>query len=404
MAKLFDDVRPGDLIEAAFINALALQVESLADRVTKLENAAAVTGPAVKISGVQGSQKIADVLEVDGLNFDSPVVLNQVFLDDLRIQDFNPTSAPPTRIDFNIPRGIAGVPKMVTLKVTNRFGTDSMPILILPEDQLPQGEMRVTPKFDPNLPKIVIGGTYNFDFEISSNTTVAETYHLDVGYASVVGATSQDWSGLTQLTTTAGQPLPQYLPLTPFAPVTVRVTVKVPDGAQSASLVFKVQSVHSPMEPLLNPQSLVPLAVGSAPPVSDPRVDVKLGTLGASSRAKLDPATGAILIPYAVAGAVPSPIALPFKVTFLNVGGVTFTYGAEFSPAAGAAWGDITVVPASRVRQQGETETVAVGVTLKATSAADNEARLLTVSASWVEAGKTVKSFVSVQIKGYAAA
>lgn len=266
MLDIFQE-RPqaGDLITADFINDILDILESLDQRVSTLEQASGT----VTITGISGSLRIGGELRVMGSNFEVPARFNTVTLDTVEISSFNP-GTDDANLVFNIP-AVAGVPREVTLTVSNRNGGASWRFSLLPAQQVVTGELLITEVAEEH-GVIEVGQMYTFRFQLASQTNMAEDYTLQAQYSGVTGATVADWEDATSLVNASDEQI-ESVRITPGSPVTVGVQVTVPAGAESVNLSLQVNSVNSPSDSLLNRTSNpVSIEVGEEVIVSDPRI------------------------------------------------------------------------------------------------------------------------------------
>lgn len=199
MAQLFPNVLPGDLITADEMNRILQALNSLNDRVTALEGSS-IGGSSVAITDLippSGTVKVGDPLTVIGRNFGFSVGSQRVYIDDLRIDAFNPGSS-DTQLIFNIPLSIINVPQQgrpATLTVSNANSSAQRTLLLQSAlvltgsvDVIPQG---VTPA------TIVAGQPVTFAFSLRSRANMDAKYALN---ATVNVATAQPtWQANLQI-------------------------------------------------------------------------------------------------------------------------------------------------------------------------------------------------------------
>lgn len=395
MAKLFEDVNPGDLIISNLMNRIMRQIEALDDRVAALETIRPGDG-AVVIDRLSGTMRLGDVLEVHGRNFEELVSLNTVRIDDTRILRFNPGSS-TTRLVFNIPTQIQGVPKVVTLTVTNRNGSASTTFTLLPAAQVPVGALVIMEDFG-NIGQINVGSSYTFNFILESQTTIAETYRLEAKYASIIGASEADWRANTELVDLSGARLLAFNVLQPFTPFPVGVKIKIPSLATSATLFLRAESVHNDAE-LSRTSSAVSIVVGGTPQASDPRVTLTLEPFGVFAKARLNTINGVdtVEVPFGDFDTI------SFNASFAAQG--TYSFEAEMEPAPGTDWRLTNLRPSTPLQKQaGETEIISVIANLDAAANPEHtEQRTLVIKVRRTDTDSvgTFLSYIRMSIRGY---
>jgi hypothetical protein len=392
MPSLQLKVEPGDLITASLMNDVLRQLEQLEVRIAVLEKGSVGTA-GVKITELTGSKRIGSLLEIIGKNFEVPVALNTIQIDNIPITNLN--SGTSTKIVFNIPPNISGAPKEVTLTVSNANGSDSHKFIVLPAEQIPEGQLVITENL-AGIGQINIGQTYTYQFILNSETIPGETYRLEAKYDSVVGASDLAWRENTTLVLPNGQQ--QFIELPSFTPVTIGVKVKIPAGAQRARLYLVAQSVHNDAK-LSRTSSAVAIKVGSEQEASDPRVDVKVQPFGLLAKARLVKVDGVdtIEVPFQ------SSANLSFKASFKVAG--TYTFETVMDPAAGSDWTIANLNPSGPTqRQKDETQIITMVATLKtAENTAHTEARELMVKVNRTDNDTDGKltSYVKIPIRGF---
>src|SRR5690349_10724747 len=232
-------VQPGDLIRASDMNVLIDDVTDLLARVAALEGAGASGSNQPVITGrlPTGDITVRSQLILTGRNFLVPVNQNTVIIDTLQISQFL-TGSDDTQLIFDVPTGFSGLPRDVTVTVTNRNGSDSTTIHLLPEVIIPVGQLVITDTTGDLGGNIQVGSTYTFTFSLDSQTDIPETYTVTALFSNAQGATMSAWqTGATILGGT-------QLTITPGKPVTVGVRVTVPAGATSVDFALSVASQH----------------------------------------------------------------------------------------------------------------------------------------------------------------
>lgn len=285
-------VRPGDLITSAAFNHLVDGYDDLLQRVIWLEGQIGQTGSGVTLQPLGHAVEVGDEITVIGTNFAEPIGLNVVMFGTTRITQFNP-GTDDRHLVFNVP-AVTALPRDVTFSVTNPNGTASMQITVLATtNPVPVGSLVITP-VPTNPGNILVGQQYVFPFTIDSQTNIPETYSLAVLYNQVVGSTPTAWSQATSIRNQSNQPIASVM-VANGSPVTVNVRVTVPAGATSAALTLLAMSQHAPGDPLLNASSILPLVIGQAPAVSDPRVHFEQLLVAPPNRLQNDATLGQVI-------------------------------------------------------------------------------------------------------------
>lgn len=265
MATKFEDIRSGDLITADLMKRALGLLTDLEARVVKLE-ASSSTPAVVTITDILPSHTLRSRTEmtVVGRNFDVPTRFNTVLVGDEQIKEFNP-GTDDSHLVFGVP-DIGPVRTRVDVVVRNKYGDASDKIFIDPPLVQPKGELGIGEDTSLISEAITIGKTYTYLFKITSETDIGETYRLRAGFTDTVGASELDWLNNTN-------PRDQTLPFEPFKERIVPIQIKVPTGAQKATLILRITSVNSSADPLLNRTSTpLKIEVGEKPEVNDPRV------------------------------------------------------------------------------------------------------------------------------------
>jgi hypothetical protein len=290
MPDIFNErPRPGDLITADFANELITAIEALTQRVSTLEQAQGT----VTITGISGSLRIGGQIRVMGSNFEVPARFNTVTLDNLQIVSFSP-GTDDSNLIFNIPQ-ISGVPREVTLTISNRNGTASWRFTVLPAQQTVTGELIIT-ELDDDHGLIEVGQTYTFRFRLTSQTNVAEDYLVAARYSAAVGAPATAWQEATVIVNPDQQPI-ESIRIAPRSPVVVGVQVTILPTAESVNLALQVNSVSSPSDPLLNRTSNpISIEVGEEVETSHPFISFDALQVAGQGRLVLgDPVLGEVI-------------------------------------------------------------------------------------------------------------
>jgi len=269
MANIPDDVKPGDLITAAFFIRVLTVLRDHETRLQKLEGAVTTTGNVVITQVVpSGPVHMGDELRLIGRNFGIPA-LNSININGTPVAGFKAGSG-DTLLIFDIPtvQGILPQGQTATLNLSNSNGFASTTIFLLPgQPALPSGQLFVAMSQPPPDPLIIPSHDFVFVFAITGVTSLDETYTVsptvDAGWAAVL----VDNSTPPQVITPAQIFIPQGNP--PQGVNTVfRVRVTVPPGTANnvtGQLRVAIASRLNPTGLNTTTQNL-PLTVGSPPP------------------------------------------------------------------------------------------------------------------------------------------
>ena len=313
-----NDIRPGELITAQFINDLIAELRELEGRVARLE---AGSGQVV-ITDIRPSRTVNALTDlfVDGRNFEVPSRFNEVLLGSVPATEFKEGSSTNLLI-FTIPN-MGDTAVTVPLIIRNQFGEARDTLVIQPPgDPTLSGEVTILPRFE-GLGEITVGETFIYWFSITSNTNLDETYNFGFNYVNPVGsATIAEWEAQTEIVTTDMSPdAPEFPPTTGITTITQReltrlqatavgVRMTIPDGAISVMMSLSVASTTNPTDPQLNRSSnLVDIVVGEVTAGGDLDIDFEILVAGAGS---FDTATNTINLP--VGATVPVQITAEFR-------------------------------------------------------------------------------------------
>jgi hypothetical protein len=397
-------VKPGDLITADLMNLIIAALESLDSRVSKLE--AVGSGGTVVIASIfpSGPLQLGQQIQVLGQNFAVPATLNTVSIDGVLIERFDPGSD-DTRLLFNIPLTIQGVPKEATLTVRNQIGVASWTLTLVTAQQIPTGHMVITNE-SGSLGTIQVGNPYTLKYKLDSQTDISETYRLTAVFSNPAGtASAADWTANTSLFKN-GTPLTSspLITIDPASPVHVRLQVTIPVGATSVNAALLVQSLNNDAQ-LTTASSPTPLVVGSTPPVNDPRVSFTLEPFGGASKGKIVMINNVptIEIPFGGGSAL-----VKVSAQFQLPG--TYAYSATVDPPdpQGTIWSLSTPSPTQSTKVANDSEDIAVNVTLHANAdpgGGHPEQRNLVIKASRTDNDATghFDSWISTLMIGYTA-
>jgi hypothetical protein len=264
------NVQPGELIKADFVNALIGALQALDSRVTSLESGTAGNRPPILMErSPSGNVEVNSPLTLIGRNFIVPSEGNTVVLGGVPINQFNGGSDEQNLI-FTVPNVFGGLPRSVGVKVTNRYGdSNELTVGLLPEVINQGGQTVILPQTAP-LGQINIGQQYTLSWLVDSQTVLPVTYAFSLVFTNVVGASVNAWQTASQIT--PAQPKEIHA----GAPFLVTAKVTVPGGATSAQIALKAESLDHAFS---RTSDNLDFRVGDTTAVSDPRVLVTLPTL-----------------------------------------------------------------------------------------------------------------------------
>ncbi len=331
-------VQPGDLITAEFVNALLSSVSDLEVRVAQLEaTGTTTTGPVVTSTSPAQTVQVGALLALFGLNF-SPLSSTQVNIGEATVTQFAAGSDGQT-LRFSVP-ALGGLPRSVPITVTTPGGTSSPAVMMqVTPASVVQGGQAFVDDENTNPPTPQAGQPAQYQFQIRSETLQPATYQL-TAVATQVNPASPPAVWPTSLNS-AEQQIAEG---TPFVAV---VTVAVPAGAsagESANLTLTARSLDGSLTASSSP---VPVTVGQAAPVSDPRIQLVASNPqpvadvnGQLNPISIDPTGTIILVPPATSGWI------QVGVTFADQSStppINYTFGSslEGSPSTWVAGKDV---------------------------------------------------------------
>jgi len=199
-----DRVRPGELITAELINQMLAELESLEERVTRLE--AGVTTPSeaaviiTRLIPPEGQAiRVGQELQVIGQNFGFSRGRHEAFIDDFRVLTFKDGSS-DTALIFNIPLQITNVPttgRPATLTVSNQTSQAQKTISLLPVAQTGQGA-NVDVLFETLDPTTIRSGEpVTFRYSVRSRGNQAQVLTMRAQVSEVANATA--WQDQIQI-------------------------------------------------------------------------------------------------------------------------------------------------------------------------------------------------------------
>ncbi len=395
MAGLFNHVRPGDLITADFMNHFIDRLDSIDQRLTALE-ASGTPGDAVTVTGISGSLRIGGELTVEGKNFEVPARFNTVTIGGILVQSFNP-GTDDSNLVFNIP-SLPGVPKEVALVVSNRHGTASWNLIVLPRERpRPDGELLITERLE-GLGIVDEGEQYTFPFELDSQTNIAETYRLFTIFTNAVGIGLDDWETNSELVNEDGTPIIQ-IRIIPGSPVLVGVRIRIPEDAESVNLTLRVESINNPDEPRLNRfSSPILIEVGSEQEASDPRVSFGPLEVVGAGRMVTDMELGDVIETSFGGGETFVRVTAEFEI----VG--DYAYSTSISPEELEIWSVNVRVPDPPTSSEnaGSEQNIVIGLELNEDTDSESFRNLeIRVSRTNTDEIGTFDSWVRIPTRGY---
>jgi hypothetical protein len=267
-----DQVQPGDLITAQFVNSLLEDINTLQLRVAALEGSAG--GPVLVRIEPSNETAVGDLLTLIGSGFDIQPGKTTVLMGGVQISAFN-LGSDSTKLMFQVPDSFTGLPKTVavSVKVGDR-GSTSLACLVNPLVPQQGGQVVIEPT-TPALGTIIVGNTYPISWQVDSQTILPATYRFALLFTGLTGSTVTAWKTASPITPTGDQQI------TRGAPITVTANVKVPTGASKATVSLDVISTDGLFH---NTSSPLDLVVGQAPAVSDPRVTFDPISIGAAAQ------------------------------------------------------------------------------------------------------------------------
>ena len=382
----FDRVEPGDLITARFVNHILDQLERMQAEIDEIKgsdkNVPVITG-----RSPLGDITVPSALTLLGRNFLIPVNQNTVTIDGIVAISGFLVGSNDTQLIFDIPPTIGGLPKDVEIKVTNRYGSASTTVHLVP-DQTVTGQMVIKDNTPDLGEAIQTGHTYLFTFQLDSQTNIAETYEITPRFTNAQGATVSTWQSETAL---VGGSL---VTVRPGFPTTVGVQITVPASATSVDFALGVAAQHSTDAQLHRSSAVRTLAVGQAQKPSDPRTTLTLANVASGNvrKATIDGNEG-IEIQYNTHGAV------PVRVEF-SVSG-KYRYETEIENA-GALWDIGTPVPAQAEETARQFKKVTTELTSRIASPSA-EQRFMVVGAVKLAAdgSEEFRSYTRFPIRGF---
>ena len=396
-------VQPGDLITADFMNALLSSVSDLEVRVAQLEagSGPTATGPVVTSTSPAQTVQVGGLLALFGLNF-SPLSSTTVHIGEASVTQFAAGSDSQT-LRFSVPQ-LSGLPRSVPITVTTPSGTSSPAVMmqVTPSDVFQGGQVFVDDE-NTSPPTPQAGQPAQYQFQVRSETLQPVTYQFTAVATQVTPASPPAvWPA------TLNSSQQQIAEGTPFVAV---VTVMVPAGAtagESASLTLTARSLDGSLTATSSP---VPVTVGQAAAVSDPRIQLAVsdpqpvadvnGQLNPVSLTN-DPNTNQpiILVPPATSGWIQVGVTLADQSATPPIN-YKFTSSLEGSPSTWVAGTDIRPSALQRPSLGGITTVNYKIENTAATGDSANHDAFIDATAQKLKADGTVDytSFVRIQVR-----
>src|SRR5262245_40149585 len=148
------EVQPGDLITAEFINSIITKLDNLEQRIEGLENSNGNQAPVITELIPTGPLRVGQELTIIGSNFGFLVGAHSVTFNNVSTQFFKGGSN-DTRLILDIPNVSAvteaGTP--VTMVVSNQFDSTSRQVILRPAQVPQQGSISLTyQRTEPSTP------------------------------------------------------------------------------------------------------------------------------------------------------------------------------------------------------------------------------------------------------------
>jgi hypothetical protein len=372
--KTVKHVDAAEIIRSSLFNDL---IDNIADLQNQIDGLGTPSTTTTQITSLDPAGDVQEETELDvhGRNFAVPVGLNTVTLDGKPIEAFLPGST-DTLLRFDVPGGIPGLPKTMTL-VVSANGSDSRAVHVVPSPVSVGGRILFTDKTG-DLGTIAVNTSYVFQFELDgSNLSIAETFRVRARYSGAIGGTTADWDAATTYLGPTGAN--HEVVVAPNARVNVGVAVKVPASAQSVQFHVEFVSVHNDPSSS-NSTGSIPIVVGESQGAESGAVSF---TFGQSASADL--VFGPIGNENGASVTHGKSPLVTLNATY-NIGG-TYDYARVFefadgTPDAASPWTADQPVASTQAHPAGATEQVKFKLTAPGNSPADGKQRYLRVTAT----------------------
>jgi hypothetical protein len=306
MAKLFNDVRPGDLITANFMNQVLAEIQNLQDQLDQLAQGGP-GGPPVINSVSPGPLTVGAPMTILGQNF-GPLSSTVVAFSGTTVSQFEAGSSDSVLV-VKIPTlfvSSQGTPTL--LSITTPRGSVSLNITVFPAlPTVPDGTLLISMISKSPAGNFAGNTSYNLTFRVNATLNMDETFDVlpsvDVGWPAVF----TDSSFVNSI-------VPSQVPIqkgaTTATPVTVDIPVKLSIPNNPVALGNLTLTIRSQRNTKFAKSFLLPVSIGSAPVVSD---QIRPSVAFSTTNPNWDGTT--VLVP---AGG--SLVAVPFSVFFVNHG------------------------------------------------------------------------------------
>lgn len=197
MSPDFDEVRPGDLITAKFMNRVLNTLENLDERLSTVEEQVDGESPgdSVQIDGVEPDEpyRVGQEIRVHGRNFEYSLGALRVEVGRQPVNRFEPGTS-DRKLVFSVP-GIPGLSGEtdVDLSVENSTSATSRTITVEPRPVPLEGTVDVV--FNGVTPTTIeTGQSATFKYTLVSDLNKQATLKLDPQFSSQAGIDVGDWS------------------------------------------------------------------------------------------------------------------------------------------------------------------------------------------------------------------
>jgi hypothetical protein len=237
----FDDVRPGDLITAKFMNRVLDTLEGLDDRLSEVEDQLDGKSDNVQIDEIKptGPYEVEQEIRVEGKNFEYSLGALRVKIGNQRVNAFQPGTS-DSKLVFNIP-GIPGLrgETEVDLQVDNSSSSVSQTITVKPKPTPLEGSVDVV--FDGVTPSTIESNEpATFEYTLTSDLNKQATLKLDPQFSSQA-IDVNNWS--PEVLDDGDNPLSNNeLTLSPRETKTVQIRVPTITGSGDFSLELVVKA------------------------------------------------------------------------------------------------------------------------------------------------------------------
>lgn len=317
------NVAPGDLIRAETFNLMQNDINEMMLRLARLE--ANAGGPYIeRIEPPGGSYATGSKITIIGRNLRPVNVDTKVSFGSRDVFDFFPEST-DSHIVMPVPIGFTTLPVDVMVKVsTAGMVSNEVPMHIVAPQETPQGTLDVR-SIGGALGQIIIGNIYTIQWRILSQLNVKSDVVLERLVSGVTGSTEGIW--LDNISLSESGPFS----LDPGASKDVTMTIKVPTGAQVASIALQAKTTENNFTDI---GTAIPFTVGQASVVSDPRASVTLQVFPATPEIR----SGSIIIEgQSVQGLKMQPsktVSVPMQVAAGSEAGGFFSFEATVEPGS----------------------------------------------------------------------